>query len=94
MFRKESAPGQFRYKENQVALLISEAHRVPSADGTEMIPIETISSEAGLNNPAATTFAEELRRRWAEFNQAGTLDWIGPIRDVTTRDPAKQFKAG
>lgn len=94
MFRKELPPGQLRYKENQVALLVSEAHRVLSADGTEMIPIETIFSDAGLNNPAAARFAEELRWRWAEFNQAGTLDWIGPIRDVTTRDPAKQFKAG
>ena len=93
MLRKETSPGQLRYPENQIALLISEAHRIPTADGTEMIPIETIFSEAGLANPAAVSFAEELRRRWAEFNQAGTLEWIGPIREVTARDPVTRFEA-
>jgi hypothetical protein len=93
MLRKEASPGQLRYPENQIALLISEAHRIPMADGTEMIPIETIFSEAGLANPAAVSFAEQLRLRWAEFNQAGALEWIGLIRQVTAREPSTRFKA-
>jgi hypothetical protein len=48
LLRKEVAPGKLRYPENQVAILISEAHRVPSTDGSEMIPVETTFSEAGL----------------------------------------------
>jgi hypothetical protein len=93
MLRKELEPGKLRYPENQVALCISEAHRIPSADGSDMIPVETVFSEAGLKNPAAESFAEELRRRWAEFNQAGTREWPSPIRDVTTRAAATLFKA-
>jgi hypothetical protein len=93
MLRKEVAPGRLRYPENQVALLISEAHRVPLTDGSEMIPVETTFSDAGLSNPAAESFAQELRQRWAEFNQAGAREWPEPIRDVTTRDPAPLFKA-
>jgi hypothetical protein len=93
MLRKELEPGNLRYPENQVALLISEAHRIPSADGAEMIPVETIFSEAGLTNSAAESFAQELRQRWAEFNQAGVREWPGPIRDVTTCDAAPLFKA-
>jgi hypothetical protein len=92
MLRKELKSGQLRYPENQVAMLISEAHRTPSADGSEMIPVETIFSDAGLSNPAAESFAQELRRRWAEFNQAGAREWPGPIRDVTTRDAATLFR--
>lgn len=75
-----------------MVLLISEAHRIPSADGSEMIPVETTFSDAGASNSAAILFAEELRQRWAEFNQAGAMEWPGPIRDVTSRDPATLFK--
>ncbi len=92
MLRKEEAPGQLRYPENQVVILISEAHRVVTAANAEMIPVETTLSEAGLKNPAAEAFAIELRQRWADFNQAFATDWVGPIRDVTTRDPAQLFK--
>ena len=46
--------------------LISEAHRIPSSDGSEMIPVETVFSEAGLKNPVAELFAEELRRALGE----------------------------
>jgi hypothetical protein len=92
MLHKEVAPGTLRYPHNQVAVLISEAHRIHSSDGSEMIPIETTFSDAGSNNPVAVSSAEELRQRWAEFNHAGTLEWPGPTRDVTTRDPATLFK--
>jgi len=92
MLRKEREPGKLRYPENQVVLLISEAHRIPSDDGSELIPIETAISEAGLKNLAAESFAKELRLRWAEFNQAGTRESLGPTREVTTRDAATLFK--
>jgi hypothetical protein len=92
MLRKEQSPGQLRYPENQVVILISEAHRVLTSANVEMIPVETVFSDAGLNNPAAQSFAEELRQRWADFNAAVACEWVGPIRDVTTRDPARLFK--
>lgn len=92
MLRKEAEPGKLRYPQNQVVLLISEAHRIPSEDGSEMIPVETAFSDAGLSNSAAVSFAEELRERWADFNQARASDWLGPIRDVTTRGAAPLFK--
>lgn len=92
MFRKESAPGLLRYPANQVALLISEAHRIPSNDSSEIIPTETTYSTAGAKNPIALSFVNEFWERWAAFNGAGARQWPGPIRDVTTRDPATLFK--
>ncbi len=92
MLRKEVVPGRLRYPHNQVVLLISEAHRIPSEDGTEMIPVETIFSDAAPQNSSADLFAAEFRRRWAEFNQAGACESQGPIRDVTARDEAPLFK--
>lgn len=93
MLRKEQAPGHLRYPENQVVILISEAHRVVTRANVEMIPVETTLSDAGLQNPAAEAFAIEIRQRWAAFNGALPSEWVGPIRDVTTRDPARLFKA-
>ena len=92
MLRKEAEPGRLRYPNNQVVFLISEAHRIPSADGGIKIPVETVFAESAPANSPADLFAADLRRRWAEFNGAGTLDWPGPIREVTTRDPATVFK--
>ena len=91
MLRKELAPGKLRYPENQAVILISEAHRVVTAADVEMIPVETTFSDAGVKNPIAQAIAEELRQRWADFSQALAGNWLGPIRDVTTRDPAKLF---
>lgn len=91
MLRKELAPGVLRYPDNQVVILISEAHRQPSEEG-DMRPVETVFSEAGLTNPAAESFAVEFRRRWADFNDAGTMEWPHPVREVTTTDPAKLFE--
>jgi hypothetical protein len=92
MLRKEAEPGRLRYPHNQVVLLISEAHRIPSEDGTEMIPVETIFSDAAVQNSSADLFAIEFRQRWAEFNQAGVRESQGPIRDVTTRDAPPLFE--
>jgi hypothetical protein len=91
MLRKELSPGELRYPQNQVVILISEAHRVVTNANVEMIPVETTFSEAGLKNPAAEAFAEELRQRWADFNQAVAGEWRGPTREVTTRGAAKLF---
>jgi len=91
MLRKENAPGILRYPNNQVVILISEAHRQPSED-RDIRPVETVFSEAGLKNPTAESFAAEFRRRWADFNDAGTMEWPTPVREVTTRDPAKLFE--
>jgi hypothetical protein len=93
MLHKRLPNGKLRYPENQVAIMISEAHRIPALDGSELIPIETVFSEAGGNNAVADAFAETLRRRWAEFNGALSRGWPGAIRDVTTRDPARLFEA-
>lgn len=91
MLRKEIAPGILRYPDNQVVILISEAHRQPSEDA-DIRPVDTVLSEAGLKNPAAESFAVEFRRRWADFNDAGAMEWPDPVREVTTRDRAKLFK--
>jgi hypothetical protein len=91
MFRKELEPGRLRYPENQVAILISEAHRDRAVDGTEIIPTETTFSEAGAKNPVAVAFAKELLGRWAEYNQAIASELPGMVREVETRDPAKLF---
>jgi hypothetical protein len=93
MLRKELVPGQLRYLENQVVILISEAHRVVTALDQEEIPVETAISDAGRENPAVEAFAAEFRRRWAEFNGAIAIELAGVLRDVTTRDPARLFKA-
>jgi hypothetical protein len=91
MLRKKLPSGELRYPENQVVILISEAHRVVTAANVEMIPVETTFSEAGLKNLAAERFAVELRQRWADFNHAIAGDWSGPIREVSTRDDPKLF---
>jgi hypothetical protein len=91
MLRKENSAGELRYPENQVVILISEAHRVVTTADVEMIPVETTFSDAGLKNPAAQAFAEELRQRWADFNQAVTGEWLGPTREITPRGAAKLF---
>jgi len=94
VLRRETAPGVLRYPQNQVIILISEAHRVPSSDDNEQIPVETAFSDAGLQNPGAKAFAEDFHKRWATFNGAGTMEWPNPIREVTTRDAAPVFKTG
>jgi len=64
------ADRELRYPNNQVVILISEAHRVLADDPVELIPIETIFSDAGNQIPIATHCADVLKQSWAEFNQA------------------------
>ena len=85
MLRKEVSPGELRYPQNQVVILISEAHRVVTNANVEMIPVETTFSDAGVNNPAVEAFAEELRQRWADFNRAMAGEWLGPGARWRTR---------
>jgi hypothetical protein len=93
MFRKELEPGKLRYPENQVAILISEAHRDRSVDGAEVIPTETTFSEAGAENPLALAFVNDFLQRWAEHNGAIASELSGKARIVETRDPAKVLEA-
>jgi hypothetical protein len=92
MLRKRLPTGEIRYPENHVAMLISEAHRIQSNDGEELIPIETVFSEAGNQIPFATVFTEAFRLRWAEFNQSGCMESPDFLRDVITRDPPRLFR--
>jgi hypothetical protein len=94
VLRRETAPGILRYPENQVVILISEAHRIPSEDGSDRIPVETAFSDAGAESPNAKAFAEDFHKRWAAFNNAGMMESPDPVREVTTRDPATVFKTG
>ncbi len=92
MLRKRLLTGELRYPNNQVVLLISEAHRIPSTDNVVVIPTETTFSEAGNQLPIATHCADILRQRWAEFNQASCVESSDLTRDVTTRDAQKLFR--
>jgi hypothetical protein len=89
MLRKRSVTGELRYPNNHVVILISEAHRVVSDDTRELIPIETIFSDAGNKLQIATRCADILRRQWVEFNQAGYVESPVEPRRVRTRDRAK-----
>jgi hypothetical protein len=89
MLRKRLPNGEIRYPNNQVVLLISEAHRVVTGDRRELIPIETIFSDAGNSLQMATHCADTLKRRWVEFNQAEYVEAPVEPRNVRTRDRAK-----
>jgi len=90
MLRKQEN-GEIRYPHNHVVILISEAHRIVSDPELDLIPMETIYSDAGNAIPIATKFADHLKSRWAEFNGALYVDSAAHWRDVRTRDPAKVF---
>ena len=92
MLRKTDPGGTLRYPENQVIIYISEAHRVLNEANQEMIPIETVTTEATGEDSVAMSFASEMRRRWAAFNRGVSTEWDGPIREVRTTNPAKLFK--
>jgi hypothetical protein len=53
--RKRSPAGELRYPNNEVVIVISEAHRVLTDDHVELIPTETILSDAGNQRPIAST---------------------------------------
>jgi hypothetical protein len=91
MLRLRLPTGEIRFPQNQVIILISEAHRVLGDNRVDIIPIETIFSERGNDLPLATQCADLLRRRWAEFNNAAYIEDPNLARNVRTRDPMKIF---
>jgi hypothetical protein len=92
MLRKCLPKGEMRYPDNQVVMSISEAHRVLSNDPVELIPIETIFSDAGNQLPIGKRCSDILKRSWAKFNQAYYVEWSDRTRDVRTREPQKVFQ--
>lgn len=83
--------GQLRYIHNHVAIYISEAHIVDAGDGATMYDMATVYSDTGNVTPFATTFAEDLSRRWAAFNGAGYLESSELWDNFRARDPVKPF---
>jgi hypothetical protein len=71
--------------------VISEGHRVPTVDAVDLVPTETIFSEAGSKRLVASYAARILCQKWAEYNGASHVEWPGSTRDVKTRDPEKLF---
>jgi hypothetical protein len=95
MLRKKLTPtNELRYPENHVVILISEAHRIPSDKAVELIPTSTAFSDSGSQMPLATSFAEALLRRWAEFNNASFMGDPESWEGFKTREPAKIFRVG
>ena len=92
MLRKQLPTGKLQYPNNQVVFLISEAHRISSANNVQVIPTETTFSESGNQILIATHYVEILRQRWAEFNLAFCVESSDLTRDVATRDPQKLFQ--
>jgi hypothetical protein len=93
MLRLRLPTGEIRYPQNQVVILISEAHRVLVDHPAEVIPIETIFSDSGNQLPIATHYTDMLKQRWAEFNKASYIESSNQTRDVRTREPMKPFNA-
>lgn len=89
--RKRRPDGELRYVHNQVIILISEAHVIESVEEVTMFSMATIYSDAGNEIPFATTFTENLKERWAAFNNAGYLESSELWDNFRTRDPAKVF---
>jgi hypothetical protein len=94
MLRKVTPAGELRYPENQVVILISEAHRIPSDKNVELIPTSTSFSEQGGQNPFANHFAQVFLSRWAEFNGALFMGDADVWEGFEPRDPAKIFQVG
>jgi hypothetical protein len=83
--------GKLRYVHNHVVIYISEAHIVDAGDGVTMYNMATVYSDAGNATPFATTFADDLNRRWAAFNGAGYMESSELWDNFRARDPVKPF---
>jgi hypothetical protein len=91
VLRKKTADGKPRYVHNHVVIYISEAHTVDAGEGVTMYDMATVYSDAGNAFPFATTFAEDLNKRWAAFNDAGYLASSELWDNFKPRDPVKRF---
>jgi hypothetical protein len=89
MLRKKTPSGAIRYPSNQVVLVISEAHRVVTPEPVELVPIETIISETGQQNPLVAQLATTLVKRWAEFNGVSYVEDADMGRIARPRDRSK-----
>ena len=89
--RNKLPDGKPRYVHNHVVIYISEAHRVDAGEGVTMYDMATIYSDAGNAIPFATTFAEDLNKRWAAFNDAGYLESSDHWDNFRPRNPVKPF---
>jgi hypothetical protein len=91
MLRKRRQDGELRYTNNQVIIVISEAHLINTADNATVFSMSTIYSDAGNANLFVTTFAEDLKKQWAAFNGAGYVDSPELWENFRTRDPVPVF---
>ena len=83
--------GELRHIHNHVVIYISEAHIADAGDGATIYDMATVYSDTGNATPFATTFAEDLNRRWAAFNGAGYLESSEVWDNFRARNPVKPF---
>jgi hypothetical protein len=57
--------------QNRVIVLITEAHHIYANSRVTLYDTTIVYSGAGDAVPFATEFAEDLKRRWVDFNNAG-----------------------
>jgi hypothetical protein len=82
---------KLRYVHNHVVIYISEAHIVDAGEGVTMYNMGTVYSDVGNAAPFATTFAENLNKRWATFNGAGYLSSSELWDNFRASDPVTPF---
>jgi hypothetical protein len=82
---KKRTDEKIRYPNNHAVVLISEAHLC----GPLLIPIQTIISDVGAQNPAIANVAETIVRAWCGFNGVRAVSKSGTITGCATRLPKK-----
>ena len=92
MLRKRRPDGELRYVENQVIILISEAHVIEFDQDATIFSVATVYSDAGNERPSLTAFEENLKRGWAAFNNAGYLEESEHWDNFRARDPLKPIE--
>jgi hypothetical protein len=90
--RKRRPEGELRYVENQVIILISEAHVIESEQNATMFSMATIYSDAGNERPLLSAFVESLKQGWAAFNNAGYLEESEHWDNFRPRDPLEPIE--
>jgi hypothetical protein len=80
--RATTPSGAVRYPNIHVVVVVSDADRGGDAEQAELIPIETVFSDAGKAHPWAMRMAETLKERWAALNDARHVERSGQIQDA------------